>query len=104
MALLAGYSYPKPLAGVVSFSGWSTLRDDFQRRVSEGANKQTPAFVAHGQFDNVVVPECGEDSKKRLEAAGVPVTFNTYPMQHSAHPAQMQALRAWMIEVLKIDE
>ena len=104
MALLSGYTYPKPLAGVVSFSGWATLRDDLQTYVSEGANAKTPAFIGHGTADQVVTPECGGDASQRLNQAGVPVTYNTYPMQHGSHPAEMAALRTWLVEVLKLQE
>eukprot|EP00966_Prymnesium_polylepis_P045534 1054550-Prymnesium_polylepis.1 len=52
MALYAGYTYPKPLAGVVIFSGWAPLTKPdelgFIGAVKEGANVNTPAFVAHG--------------------------------------------------------
>ena len=45
-------------------------------RVSGGANKRTRAFVGHGTMDEVVLPACGEESKKNLEAAGVPVLLS----------------------------
>ena len=104
MALLAGYSYPKPLAGIVSFSGWAAHREVFQKRASEGANKNTPAFIGHGTVDEVVLPSCGEDAKNKLEAAGVKVSYSTYMMAHSAHPDEMRALRGFIVDVLKIDE
>lgn len=104
MALLAGYSYSKPLAGIVSFSGWAAQRDGFDKRVGEGANAKTPAFIGHGTMDEVVLPSCGEDSKNKLEALGVPVSYSTYMMPHSAHPSEFKALRAFVKEVLKLDE
>ena len=52
MALYAGYTYPKTLAGVVVFSGWAPLQaaDEatFMGDVKAGANANTPAFIAHG--------------------------------------------------------
>ena len=52
MALYAGYTYPKTLAGVVVFSGWAPLQtaDEvaFMGDIKAGANANTPAFVAHG--------------------------------------------------------
>ena len=52
MALYAGYTYPKTLAGVVVFSGWAPLQtaDEvaFIGDIKAGANANTPAFVAHG--------------------------------------------------------
>ena len=97
MALLAGYSYPKPLAAVVCLSGWPVLVDDFLPRVTGGANATTPAFVAHGAQDQVVVPACGAQAKELLKSAGVPTCFNVaYPMKHSACPSEMEDLRDWL--------
>ena len=101
MALLAGYSYPKPLAAVVCFSGWPVLAHDFVARVQGGANAATPAFVAHGTQDQVVLPACGAQAKELLESAGVPTSFSTYPMPHSACPSQMADLRDWLGALLK---
>ena len=88
---------------MAGFSGWAALKDDFETRVSGGANAKTPAFVGHGTVDETVTPDCGADVKTRLTAAGVPVTFNTYPMAHGAHPQEMEELKQWVTECLKLD-
>jgi predicted esterase len=102
MAMLAGYTYSKPLAGVACLSGWATLRDELQTRVQTCANTQTPLFNGHGTLDNVVLPECGADAVQRHQEAGVNVTSFTYPVQHSAHPDELVHLRSWFTEVLKV--
>ena len=104
MAMLAGYSYDKPLAGVAMLSGWVAKRDSLADRMRGGANANTPLFVGHGTEDNVVLPECGQDAVDESKKAGVDVTSLTYPVAHGAHPAGMQALRAWLVQSLKIDE
>mmetsp|Transcript_3287 Transcript_3287/g.9580 ORF Transcript_3287/g.9580 Transcript_3287/m.9580 type:complete len:258 (-) Transcript_3287:94-867(-) len=48
MALLAGYSYAKRLAGVACLSGWPSLRAQLTERVGGGANAGTPLFIGHG--------------------------------------------------------
>ena len=107
MALFAGYSYSKPLGGIVSFSGWSPLtKTDEATFISDlkaGANAQTPCFIGHGSEDNVVLPECGERAAKALEEAGVKdVSYSTYRMAHSSHPAETDALAKWVSEKLKL--
>ena len=107
MALYAGYTYAKTLAGVVSFSGWPPLQtaDElaFIGAVKAGANAKTPAFVAHGTHDEVVLPSCGERAEACLKEAGVTdVTFSTFAMAHSTHPAQMTALKGWLEEKLRL--
>lgn len=98
MAVLAGVSYHKPLAGIVGLSGWLAAPDELEGKLSGGANAQTPVFLGHGSFDNVVVPECSEVTAAKLQAAGLPVTHKTYPVQHGSHPAEMSELAAWLRE------
>ena len=103
MAILAGYSYSKPLAGIVGFSGWAARKGEWGSIVAQGANAQTPAFVAHGEYDNVVEPDCGVEVNELLAKHGVDsVSYSTYAMAHSAHPQQFAALRAWLKDVLKL--
>ena len=103
MALYAGYLYAHPLAGIVCFSGWPALKEDFVERVRGSANYNTPVFLGHGTIDDVVLPECGEKANELLQAAGAPVTFSSYPqMAHSACRQQMHELAEWAKGVLKI--
>mmetsp|Transcript_3286 Transcript_3286/g.9578 ORF Transcript_3286/g.9578 Transcript_3286/m.9578 type:complete len:215 (-) Transcript_3286:156-800(-) len=104
MALLAGYSYAKRLAGVACLSGWPSLRAQLTERVGGGANAGTPLFIGHGTQDGVVLPECGKDAAERHTAAGVQVTFLDYPAAHGPHPAGMAALRSWALEALKLED
>ena len=73
-------------------------------RVAKGANAKTPLFIGHGTEDQTVYPECGADARDRFKAAGVDVTFMDYPAAHGSHPAGMAGLRAWFVDVLKVQE
>ena len=103
MAVYAGYSYDKPLAGVACLSGWAAVKDSFNGRVTSGANSNTPAFVFHGSEDEVVLPECGAKVKELLQAAKVTVTFGEYAMGHSSCPMEMSMLREWAAQVLALE-
>ena len=71
--------------------------------MGKGANAKTPAFIAHGEYDNVVEPDCGAEIKDLLTKHGVEeVNYSTYGMAHSSHPAQMVALTAWLKDLLKL--
>lgn len=97
MALLAGFTFPQKLAGVVCFSGWPALQDKLVERTKAAGNADTPAFVAHGTADEVVLPECGAKAAELLKQSGVPVTFKTYErMGHSSCSAQMAELKDWL--------
>jgi len=52
MSLHAGLSYPKPLAGIVSISGWCGIRKDLSWISSAG--RQTPVLMSCGDGDPVV--------------------------------------------------
>ena len=96
LALLAGYTYSKPLAGVVCFSGWAALASGFVARVESGANGKTPAFVAHGTQDPTVLPECGVKVNELLQEARVKTKYLTYPMGHSACPSEFEDFKDWL--------
>ena len=75
MALYAGYTYPKTLAGVVVFSGWAPLQaaDEatFMGDVKAGANANTPAFIAHGKRST---PNLSASAASAASAAAEPAT------------------------------
>lgn len=100
MALFAGFTYHKPLAGIVCLSGWPAVMDNLVQRVKSGANAHTPAFVAHGKHDEVVLPSCGSKASELLKHAGVPTLFVTYPMGHSSFPSEMEDLNDWLLSLL----
>merc|ERR1719277_1726350 len=52
-SLLAGLSYPKKLAGIVSISGWCVNRQDVSSWISAEA-KATPVLMCYGNGDPVV--------------------------------------------------
>ena len=98
MALLAGFNFPKRLAGVVCFSGWPALKESFVARVKGAGNAATPAFVGHGTGDEIVLLECGAKAAELLKESGVPVEFRTYErMPHSTCGPQMAELKDWIL-------
>ena len=99
IALYAGLLHDERLAGIAALS---TYLVDAQTTLQEAtsANRSTPIFMAHGSADDVVRFEWGEASRKRLEAAGWPVEWHTYPMAHSAVLDEIQALGAFARRVL----
>jgi predicted esterase len=102
ISLLAGYSYPKKLAGIVCIAPAYSGEPGLGSIVSEGANARTPALVGHGSADQVVFPECSEEVVKQLNAAGMQVEYVTYPAGHETHYTLPMALRSWLSDVLKL--
>ncbi|WP_048441853.1 alpha/beta hydrolase [Caenimonas sp. SL110] len=102
MALLAGLRHKERLAGIVGMSGYLPLASSTAAERSD-ANAITPIFLAHGQYDNVVVPERGRASRDMLKALGYPVEWHEYPMAHSVCMEEVQQLNDWLVKLLAKD-
>jgi phospholipase/carboxylesterase len=99
MALLAGLRHANRLAGIVGMSGYLPLAATTETERAH-ANALTPIFMAHGSFDNVVVPQRGRDSCALLRKLGYDVEWHEYPMPHSVCMEEVQDLNAWLLKVL----
>lgn len=95
IALQLALRFPEPLAGVAALSSYLLFPDRLAEQRHE-ANRQLPAFVAHGSADPVVPPQLGEDAATALKNLGHPVECHTYPMVHSVCPQEILDLRSWM--------
>ncbi len=100
IALHAGLSYYRRLAGIVALSTFlplaETLADD-----KTVANANIPIFLAHGSADPVVPVDLGRRSKKALEDAGYDVEWHEYKnMPHSVSQQEIVDLAEWFEKVL----
>ncbi|MES2784824.1 MAG: alpha/beta hydrolase [Pseudomonadota bacterium] len=102
MALLAGLRHKERLAGIVGMSGYLPLASTTASERSD-ANAMTPIFLAHGQYDNVVLPERGRASRDMLKALGYPLEWHEYPMAHSVCMEEVQQLNDWLVQLLAKD-
>ena len=97
VAMLAAYRSNKQFAGCVSLSGWLTLRDQLNVSATAAA---TPLFWGHGQFDDKVLFEHQAVGVDALQQQGVEVTATGYPVEHTAHPDELEALATFIDEKL----
>ncbi|KQT08735.1 alpha/beta hydrolase [Ramlibacter sp. Leaf400] len=102
MALLTGLRHAERLAGIVGLSGYLPLAASIEAERS-AANALTPVFMAHGSYDNVVVPDRGRESCALLRGLGYDVSWHEYPMAHSVCMEEVQDLDAWLAKVLARD-
>lgn len=70
------------LAGIIALSTYLCDADRFVEQATEH-NKQTPFFVGHGTHDETVPCVAGDQAQQVLTAAGYPVEWKTYPIQHN---------------------
>jgi phospholipase/carboxylesterase len=99
MSLMTGVRHAKPLAGIAGMSGYLPLAEYTQAEASE-ANQAVPIFLAHGRYDEMVVPERGAASRDQLRALGYPVEWHEYDMPHSVCMEEIRDLNAWLLKVL----
>lgn len=99
MTLLSGLRAPQRLAGLIALSGYLPLADTTAAERS-AANTDVPVFMAHGEDDDIVVPERGEAARDALRSLGHAVDWHTYPMGHSVCPEEVEDINRWLLRVL----
>lgn len=97
VALEAGLTCERRLAGLLSLSGYFATADSIRPSV---ANRDLPVFLGHGILDPVVMPALGERSAERLKSMGYPVEYNTYMMAHAVCPEEIRDISRWLQRIL----
>lgn len=100
MTLQTGLRLPETLAGMVCLSGYLPLRTQTGAE-RHAANQNTPIFMAHGTHDPVVVLPRAQESLAWLQEHGYNVAWHTYPMPHSVSLEEIQAIGAFLKQVLR---
>ncbi|NOL49291.1 alpha/beta hydrolase [Pelistega europaea] len=95
MALLTGLRYPEKLAGIIALSGYLPLHQQISEKATE-ANKNTPIFWAHGDFDPIVPLQMAQMSHALLTTMGYPIEWHQYPMEHQVCLEEVQAISAFI--------
>ncbi|MES2533673.1 MAG: carboxylesterase [Pseudomonadota bacterium] len=100
MSLLTGLRHAERLAGIVGLSGYLPLAATTAAE-RHAANHDTPVFLAHGAYDNVVVPPRAVAARELLAGLGYAVEWHEYPMAHSVCIEEIADLNAFLLRVLK---
>ena len=95
VALTTGLGHASGLAGII---GLSTYLPDAEAVVSRRhpANRRTPVLLAHGQADPVLPIALGREVHHLLQAAGQPVEWHEYPMQHQVCLEEIVLVGDWL--------
>jgi phospholipase/carboxylesterase len=100
IALTAGLTYPKRLAGILALSGYLPFSDEVMNQATD-ANKKTPIFLAHGTQDSIVPYFLGEATRAVLIKNFYRVDWHSYDMPHSVCMEEVRDLANWLQECLK---
>lgn len=95
MAIYTGTRLQEKLAGIMALSCYMLLASNFDAQRTQ-ANQTTPIFMAHGEYDPVVAPQLGDETRRALVSAGYPVEWHTYPMPHSVSPQEITDIAGWL--------
>ena len=99
MVLHTGLRFNHRLAGIMALSGYLPLASTLLTERNP-SNQETPIFLAHGDWDAVIVPERSERSRDFLQANGYDVQWKNYPMEHSLHPIEVIDIGHFLRRVL----
>ncbi len=99
MALQAATRFNQPLAGVLALSTYLPLKNTLTRE-KHPANQQTPIWMAHGRFDNVIALSTAQSSREALEEAGYLLEWHEYDMPHSVCEQEIDDIRNFLLRVL----
>jgi phospholipase/carboxylesterase len=100
IALHGALRYPERLAGIMALSTYLPLADRLGDEAS-AANRDLPILMCHGTADPVLPVQMGEMSRDRLLAAGYPVEWKAYPMQHQVSLPEIADISAWLCKRLQ---
>ncbi|BCL75016.1 carboxylesterase [Jeongeupia sp. HS-3] len=99
IAYTAGLTHPEALAGIVALSTYLPA-PQLLDAASTAANRHTPVFAAHGSHDPVVPLTLGEAAVQTVEKLGHPVSWQTWPIQHSVCLPEIQAIGHFLRQTL----
>lgn len=97
VAYEAALTYTKPLRGLLALSTYLATNATIK---PHAANQHLPILIQHGTQDPVVPEALGQQAKAWLSQQGYNVTYQTFMMQHQVCAQQVQAINAWLQEVL----
>jgi phospholipase/carboxylesterase len=87
-----------PVAGLLAFSGFVPVVDDWQPSFEDRAS--TRAFIAHGELDPVIGIELGHRAREVVEAGGLDVSYHEFAGGHQIDPAHIPLAAEWLGEVV----
>lgn len=91
-------TYPKPLGGVLGMSTYFATENSIQ---PDSANQSIPIQIFHGSNDSVVPETLGQKSYDKFKSMGYPVSYMTYPIDHSVCLEEIDEISKWIQSLLR---
>jgi phospholipase/carboxylesterase len=100
IALHTALRYPQKLGGVLALSTYLPLHSKLALEAN-AANANTPIFMAHGIFDDVISLEMSQISRDLLQGRQYLVTWHEYKMAHSVCAEEIADIERFLQQVLQ---
>ncbi len=100
IALYTALRFPQKLAAVLALSSYLPLQINLHIE-ADIANANTPIFMAHGIFDDVINLDIAKISLNLLQNCHYPVTWHEYDMAHSVSTKEITEIKDFLMQVLK---
>lgn len=91
-------SHKKTFGGLLAMSTYFATADTI---VYSESNKKIPILIQHGEHDPVVPEPLGRKATTQLVKKGYSVSYQSYPMEHSVCPQQIDDISQWMQTILR---
>lgn len=95
LAIHTAIHHADTLGGVIALSGYLPVADRLLQAITP-AQAELPIFMAHGTYDPIIPLALGQASAEQLSAAGLPVAWHTYAMQHAVCQEELSAIGVWL--------
>jgi phospholipase/carboxylesterase len=89
-----------PVAGVLGFSGFVPIVDDWEPHFDD--RRSMHAFIAHGRGDPIMEIGFAHRAREALEAGGLDVEYHESDVAHQIDPAHLAAATRWLAQTVPI--
>ena len=96
VALHGALRHAEPLGGILALSCYLPLQALLAGELVD-ANRATPIFMCHGQYDPVLPLALGVMACNWLRSSGYRVEWKEYPMQHQVSLPEIQDISRWLV-------
>ena len=101
IALHTGLRHAQRLGGILALSTYLPLAPTLANEASP-ANRDLPILMCHGTQDPVITLQYAQQSRDALLAAGYPLVWKQYPMQHQVCEEQIGDIASWLTASLAV--
>lgn len=101
IALHTALRYDKPLAGIMGLSTYLPLEETVTAERND-ANKHTPVFLAHGNYDQIIPFQLAAHTQATLNKLGYSTELKKYEMEHSVCVEEIDAISDWINKCFNI--